>query len=95
MLWTEKENRSGLDFSKTVVIEDLNFIEARKPYIRKREFDSLRGKEYIVRAKLLKYISDYRRAKAETNIPRNALLCKCSALQYFDKYLERQAGDCP
>lgn len=89
VLWTDKRNGCGLDFSKAVVIIDEKYIDkATRPYIRQDEFDSLRGKEYIVKQKLIKYISDYKKAKTELHINRNKLLCQYSTMQYFEEYIK-------
>jgi len=84
VLWTDKPRRCGLDFSKAIVITDDDYIDrTTKPYIRQHEFDSLRGKEYIVKQRMLKYIADYKKAKTELNIERNRILCQYSTMQYF------------
>jgi protein AbiQ len=45
VLWTDRANRCGLDFSKAAVVTNSNYIDAtRTPYIRQNEFDALRGK---------------------------------------------------
>lgn len=65
VLWTDRANKCGVDFSKTVVVNNPNFIDTqRKPHIRQNEFDALRGKEYKIRQRLLKYIEDYKQAKS-------------------------------
>ena len=88
VLWTDKPNRCGLDFSKAVVITDDSYVDKdKRPYIRQNEFDSLRGKEYIVKQKLLKYISDYKKAKLKQDIERNRTLCRYSTMQYFEEYI--------
>jgi protein AbiQ len=89
VLWTNKAKGCGLDFSKAVVIADEKYINKEaKPYIRKDEFDSLRGKEYIVKKKLLKYIQDYKDAKTRLDIKRNQYLCAYSTMQYFEEHIE-------
>ena len=89
VLWTDKENHCGVDFSKAVVITDPERYINRlvKPHIRSNEFDALRGKEYIIKKKLEKYISEYKKAKEHLEIPRNKVLVKYSTLQYFEDYL--------
>lgn len=89
VLWTDKENHCGVDFSKAVVITDPERYINRlvKPHIRPNEFDALRGKEYIIKKKLEKYISEYKKAKEHLEIPRNKVLVKYSTLQYFEDYL--------
>lgn len=88
VLWTDKENRCGVDFSKTVVLVKPDYIDAsRAPHIRPREFDALRGKEHIIRQRLMKYIRDYKKAKMRPDIPRNQMLCAYSTLQYFEDFI--------
>lgn len=87
VLWTDKTNKCGLDFSKTVVVAKPHYIDSAQPYIRQNEFDSLRGKEYIVETKLIKYIKDYKKAKQDLSIRRNQELCQYSTLQYFESYI--------
>jgi protein AbiQ len=89
VLWTNKDNCCGLDFSKAVVVTDDKYIDKKlKPHIRQDEFNSLRGKEYIVKQKLIKYIRDYKSAKKTLNIRRNKLLCTFSTMQYFEEYIK-------
>ena len=90
VLWTDKENKHGLDFSKAVIIiDEIKYIDkTRIPHINDAEFNSLRGKEYIVKQNMIKYIEIYKEAKQQLNIPRNEMLCRCSTLQYFEQYIE-------
>lgn len=88
VLWTDKENHCGVDFSKAVVLSDPDYIDtSKKPYIRPNEFKSLKGKEFIIQTKLKKYIEDYKNAKEHQEIPRNQLLVRYSTLQYFEEFL--------
>ena len=88
VLWTDKNNGCGLDFSKVVVIESLKDIDDTKtPYIRDNEFASLIGKEYIIETKLRKYIKKYKEAKKDLSLDRNRNLCDFSTLQYFENYI--------
>ena len=89
VLWTNKEEKCGLDFSKSVVIvEDKYISKIRIPYIRPIEFNALRGKEHIVKQKLIKHIYDYKKAKSNQSVERNRLLCQFSTMQYFEEYIE-------
>ena len=89
VLWTDKSKNCGLDFSKAVVIVDEKYINATQaPYIRQNEFDSLRGKEYIIKQNLIKHINNYKMAKKMLHIKRNELLCGFSTMQYFEEYIE-------
>ena len=88
VLWTDKENKCGLDFSKAVVITKPEYINhSTSVYIRENEFNQLRGKEFLAKEKLKKYIRDYKKAKSKLDIKRNELLCKLSTLQYFEEEL--------
>lgn len=88
VLWTDKENGCGLDFSKAVVLtEDKDIDTLRVPHIRQNEFDSLRGKDFEIKQGLLRYIRAYRKASQRLDVPRNRLLCQFSTLQYFEEYL--------
>ena len=86
VLWTDKENNCEVDFSKAVVIKDEDYIDSvKKPHLRQNEFDALRGKDYKIKTKMAKYISDYKKAKMDLSKPINQTLVKYSTLQYFEK----------
>lgn len=86
---TDRVRKCGLDFSKAVAIIDPSmYIDtSRQPVIRQSEFNFLRGKEFIVEQRFKKYVSDYKKALTQPNLPRNALLLRYSTLQYFQNYL--------
>ena len=93
VLWTDRERRCGLDFSKAVVVDRPEYIDtSRVPHIRQNEFDALRGKEYIVETRMRKYIADYKKARARLDIPRNRVLCRYSTLQYFEDCIYEPVG---
>lgn len=86
VLWTDKNNRCGVDFSKAVVITDEKYIDMlREPHIRENEFNTLRGKDYKIRVKMEKYIEEYKKAKQDLGKKHNQNLVKYSTLQYFEK----------
>ena len=89
VLWTDKENGCGMDFTKAVVIEKPDvYISDVQPHIRPEEFKELkRIDEYRVAQKLQQYIKEYKKAKKNLQIPRNKQLVKFSTLQYFEKFL--------
>lgn len=88
VLWTDRENHCGLDFSKAVVIEREEYIDTtRTPYIRDNEFKVLKGKEYIIMMKMRRYIEKYRAAKRKPHIRANRRLCAYSTMQYFEQYI--------
>ncbi len=86
VLWTDKENHCGIDFSKAVVINEERYIDATKnPHLRQNEFDALRGKDYRIKTKMQKYIEKYKKARQDLSKPINQKLVKYSTLQYFEK----------
>ena len=88
VLWTDKANRCGIDFSKAVVIEDIKYIDStKKPYIRPKEFKSLIGNEYDIERGLIAYIQEYKKAKSNPNKHERKRLLKYSTMQYFEKYI--------
>lgn len=88
VLWTDKKNNCGVDFSKAVVIIDNNYIDmTREPHLRQNEFDALRGKDYKIKQKMKKYIEKYKQAKENPEDPINRKLLRYSTLQYFEEYL--------
>lgn len=88
VLWTDKKNKCGIDFSKAVVIRKENYIDNdRIPYIRQKEFDALRGKDYKIKEKMKKYIEKYEFARNHQDKEINRTLVYCSTLQYFEDEL--------
>lgn len=88
VLWTDKQNHCGVDFSKSVVILDEKYIDTTsEPHLRQKEFNALRGKDFKIKTKLQKYIEKYKQAKEEPDKPINKLLLRYSTLQYFEEYL--------
>lgn len=75
-LITDSTNKCGVDYSKSVYISKLKYIDnVRHPHIRSNEFNALRGKEYILKKKFLKYIRKYVDAKKSKD---------SNKLRYFD-----------
>lgn len=88
VLWSDKENRCGLDFSKTVVITRTEYIDINTtPRLRQVEFETLKGKDHIAKQKLQTYIKHYKRAKKFPEFEYNRRLCQYSTLQYFEEYI--------
>lgn len=86
VLWTDKENHCGVDFSKAVVIQKESFIDLTKvPHLRQNEFDALRGKDFKIKIKMQRYIEAYKKAKLNLSNPINQILVKYSTLQYFEE----------
>lgn len=88
VLWSDKNNRCGLDFSKAVVITDMKYIDKTLiPHLRPNEYSALKNKDYFAKQKLQKYIHDYKRAQKYPDKDSNKKILKYSALQYFEEYL--------
>ena len=88
VLWTDKKNHCGIDFSKAVVISNEIYIDKEKtPHLRQNEFNALRGKDYRIKVKFEKYIEKYKEARKDLSKPINKILCSYSTLQYFEKYI--------
>ena len=88
-VWTDEENRCGLDLTKAVVItKPAKYISGVTPRIRDNEFKVLKQlSEYNVIQKFRKYIHDYKKAKKVMHVKRNRDLVSFSTLQYFEKYI--------
>ena len=94
VLWTDKANCCGVDFSKAVVISKESYIDAtREPHLRQNEFDALRGKDYKIKTKMEKYIEKYKKAKLDLSNPINQTLVKYSTLQYFEEEIGIQSSN--
>lgn len=88
VLWTDKKNHCGVDFSKAVVIADKRYVDGeREPHLRQNEFNALRGKDFKIKQKMKKYIEQYKKAKEKPEDPINKILLEYSTLQYFEEYL--------
>ena len=89
VIWTDKANGCGIDFSKAVVVaKPRQYISNTQPHIRPEEFKVLKQlDEYRVSQKLQQYIKEYKKAKQKPDVPRNKRLLKYSTLQYFEKYI--------
>ena len=89
VLWTDKANHCGVDFSKAVVIKKESYIDMNiEPHLRQKEFDALRGKDYKIKCKMQKYIKKYKEAKQDLSKPVNQRLVQYSTLQYFEEDLD-------
>jgi len=83
--------KSGLDFTKAVIVDEKYIDRERKPIIRKEEFILVKKKEFLIRKKFVKYIEDYKKAYSKIESRnfhlRNENLCKFSTLQNYHKEL--------
>lgn len=81
---TDKMNKCGVDFSKTVYIKDIKYInQIDKPQIRQNEFNFLKGKDNIIKKKLLRYIKEYVEARNSQDLNRLKHF-QFSTLKYFE-----------
>lgn len=90
-IWTDKENKCGLDFSKTVVITDREkYIDSsRQARLRPNEYKVFKTvSEHDVKTTMDKYLKQYRRAKAAPQARHNKTLLKYSCIQYFEEYFD-------
>ena len=86
VLWTDKTHHCGVDFSKAVVITEERYIDiVNTPYIRPNEFEALRGRDFRIKTKMEKYITEYKKARQDMSKARNKQLVRYSTLQYFEK----------
>ena len=83
---TDKIN-SGIDFSKSVIITDEKYISSSKAKLRDEGFKKIKGKEFIIKQKFVKYIKlyikSYEKVKNGKAHSRDELLCKFSTLQNY------------
>jgi protein AbiQ len=63
VLWTDKQAKHGLDFTKAVLILDDEYISDKRAYIRDKEHQHLLGKERRVKEKMEKCIGNYKKSK--------------------------------
>lgn len=85
--FTDKANGCGIDYSKAVVITNINlYVDSKQPYIRPNEYKSLLGKNFIITKAFKKYVEDYKQA-VSLNADRKNYTYKFSTLQYFHKEL--------
>lgn len=87
VLWTNRQEKHGLDFTKAVLILDDDYISEEHVYIRNNEHRHLLGKEHRVKEKMEKCIGNYKKAKNELDKEHNKQYCRFSTLQYFEEYI--------
>ena len=83
--------KSGLDYSKAVVIADKDtYIEIKPVTIRQNEFAVFKKHEFVIQAQFSAYVQSYKkevlRRLADPNLPASNL-CAFSALKYFHQEL--------
>lgn len=79
---------AGLDYTKAVVISDMQFLSDDKPSIESKEFAIIKREENKIRYGFFKYVNQYKRAMKHLDNPRSANILKYGTLQYFEEYLK-------
>lgn len=90
VIWTDKANSCGIDFSKAVAITNPDdYISNVKPYLRHAEFEALKTiNPHTIEQKLRAYIKKYKKAKQHMDVRRNRNTVQFSTLQYFESYIQ-------
>ena len=88
---TSDRQKSGLDYSKAVVISDIaKYIDPAPVTIRQNEYNILKQQEYLIGKQFSSYVKSYKkeilRRKKNSALPASPL-CLYSALKYFHKEL--------
>lgn len=78
----------GLDYTKTVVIEDDSYIGETGVQINQEEFKAISGRETFIRNQLIKYIRIYKKSCKYTDNVHYKSIRQYSTLQYFEKYID-------
>ena len=83
--------KSGLDYSKTVIISDkTKYIDPAPITIRQHEYNVLKQREYLIKKQFASYVKSYKkeikRRQKTSAIPVSSL-CRYSTLKYFHKEL--------
>ena len=84
-------HKSGLDYSKAVIITDMGkYIDQGPVTIRQHEYNVLKQREYLIKKQFSSYVSSYkreiRRRKKSPKLPISSL-CRYSTLKYFHNEL--------
>lgn len=75
---------SGLDFSKSVVVEDPAYVSATRPRIDDKEWSIIKRQSEKIRSEFVLYLGRYRRALKDADRERNKYILQYSTLRYFD-----------
>ena len=78
----------GLDYTKAIPIIDESFIDmSRKAIVRQCDWPIIQSNRKRIKAGMLKYIEQYKRAKKNARNPVYKNLIRYSTLQYFEDEL--------
>jgi len=85
------DQKSGLDYSKAVVITDsAKYVDPAPVTIRQHEYNFLKQREYLIKKQFSSYVASYkkeiRRRQKNPALPVSTL-CRYTSLKYFHKEL--------
>jgi hypothetical protein len=83
----EKNKSKGLDFTKTVIINDLKYLSKQPVRINQEEYLKLDKNRHFIEKKMLSYLKIYKKALQKPNTNKNKNILSKSTLQYFHKEL--------
>lgn len=83
----EKNKSKGLDFTKTVIINDLKYFSKQPVRINQEEYLKLDKNRHFIEKKMLSYLKIYKKALQKPNTNKNKNILSKSTLQYFHKEL--------
>ena len=81
-------DKCGIDYTKAVVIHDLQFIDSAVPQINQAEYNTIKGKDKLIANGMKKCVGVYKKAREYKDKPQYANIIRCSSLQYFDDYVK-------
>jgi len=84
---TNVESKSGIDYTKAVVLGANDINQKDIPRIRSLEHNALKGKEIRLERGMRNFIETYKKALLKPEIEINRIILNNSALQYFHKEL--------
>lgn len=89
-----RETWSGIDYSKSIIVFDKEYISTAVPTIRDEEFNNIKFKEFVIKKKFVDYINQYidsfSKIQLSAHRNRDLLLCKFSTLQNYHRELKIQ-----
>jgi hypothetical protein len=83
----EKNKSKGLDFTKTVIINDLKYLSKQPVRINQEEYLKLDKNRHFIEKKMFSYLKIYKKALQKPNTNKNKNILSKSTLQYFHKEL--------
>ena len=83
----EKNKSKGLDFTKTVIINDLKYLSKQPVRSNQEEYLKLDKNRHFIEKKMLSYLKIYKKALQKPNTNKNKNILSKSTLQYFHKEL--------